>query len=73
MPSDRGPRPGDIIIESDASGLYVITKADGERIGTSADRREAMRRACAAIRDSGARVWMHVKGNPGTYHEVLCP
>jgi hypothetical protein len=70
----KGPQhPGDIIIYDSGRGVYAIVKMDGEQIGTSDDRRDAMRRACAAADDPGATVWVCVDPSFGLYNEVLCP
>ena len=66
-------RPGDIVVRSLCAGTYVISRIAGGRIGTCEDRFDAMRRACAAARETGANVWIHVDGPSETYHEVLCP
>ena len=73
MQEERGHRPGDIVIRRLGAGTYVISKIAGEPIATSHDRFDAMRRACAAARETGANVWICVDGAPDTYHEVLCP
>jgi hypothetical protein len=63
----------DIVIEIAAADTWVIATVAGERIGTSNDRFDAMRRACAAARATGAGVWVRVDGSSETYHEVICP
>lgn len=64
--------PGDIVIQSPWPGTYVIGHLGGEDIGTSDDRFEAMRRACAAARLTDANVWIY-HAESSSYHEVLCP
>jgi hypothetical protein len=54
-------------------GAYAITKLGGELIDTANDRRDAMRRGCAAAGETGARVWIAVEDSPATFHEVVCP
>ncbi len=66
-------RPDDIVIHSAGADAYVISNLRGDSIGTSHDRREAMRRACAAAAATGAHVWICVENSQETYHEVLCP
>jgi hypothetical protein len=64
--------PGDIVIRNPRPGAYVIGQLGGEDIGTSQFRFEAMRRACAVARSTGANVWIdHAESS--SYHEVLCP
>jgi hypothetical protein len=65
--------PGDIVIQNDGSGLYAIVRMDGQRIGTSNNRRNAMRVACAAADETGATVWLCVDAFSDIYSEVLCP
>ena len=65
--------PGDIVIHSPGPGEYVITKMGGDEIGTSHDRLDAMRRACAAARLTGSNVWIRIEDSSNPYHEVLCP
>jgi hypothetical protein len=82
-PSDAGtarrealrlrPSPGDVVIHCLGVGTYAISRLSGERIGTSHDRFDAMCRACAAARDTGANVWIRMEGATEVYHEVLCP
>lgn len=64
-------RPGDIIIHGAGADAYIIATLGGQPIGTSDDRREAMRRGCAAAAATGASVWIRVEDD--IYHEVLCP
>jgi hypothetical protein len=64
--------PGDIVIETPQPGADVIGQVGGEEIGTSQDRFEAMRRACAAARLADANVWIY-HAESSSFHEVLCP
>jgi hypothetical protein len=70
---DQRQRPGDIVIDGDGAGAYVISTIGGERVGTCHDRFDAMRRACAMARETGANVWICAQRTSETYHEVLCP
>lgn len=70
---EQGQRPGDVVIRSLGAGMYVISRIAGERIATCDDRFDAMRRACAVARETGANVWIRVDGPSEIYHEVLCP
>jgi hypothetical protein len=65
--------PDDLVILIDSSGAYVIVTIDGQRIGTSHSRRDAMRLACAAAADTGATVWLCIDASSQSYHEVVCP
>jgi hypothetical protein len=70
----KAPQPNDVVIqESRSAGGYLIMKSGGERIGTSHDRLDAMRQACAAAALTGVNVWIRVEGSPDPYHEVICP
>jgi hypothetical protein len=71
--TNRRRLPGDVVIHSPEPGAYVIATIDGEEIGTSHDRLDAMRRACAAARLTGSNVWIRVEDSSNPYHEVLCP
>ena len=74
MPRIRQPRdPEDIVIHIERPGAYVIVRMDGAWIGTSDNRRDAMRRACAAALGTGAKVWVHPHSASDTYNEVVCP
>jgi hypothetical protein len=70
---EQRQRPGDIVVRSIGAGTYMVSRIAGERIGTCHDRFDAMRRACAAARETGANVWIRVDDSSETYHEVLCP
>jgi hypothetical protein len=66
-------RPNDIVIHNEGPGTYVIVTVDGERIGTSQDRRDAMLRACSVAEDTGASVWVCMDPLLDIYTEVVCP
>ena len=65
--------PEDIVIRCAGPDAYVIAKMSGEEVGRSNDRFDAMRRACAAGRLTGANVWICREESVKTYSEVLCP
>lgn len=67
------PRSGDIVIRCLDNDSFEIVKVDGERIGSSSDRVEAMRAGCEAARVGGSYVWISVEGATEAYREVLCP
>ncbi len=70
----KGPqRADDVVIHSEGPGAYVIMTMTGERIGKSENRRDAMLRACAALRDGEATVWICIDPLLDLYSEVLCP
>ena len=70
----KGPQCAqDIVIHSEGPGAYVIVRANGERLGKSENRREAMLRACAAAGDGEATVWVCIDPLLDIYSEVLCP
>jgi hypothetical protein len=63
----------DIVIHNDGSGLFAIVRVDGERIGMSDNRRDAMLRACAVADRTGVTVWVCIDPLLHIYTEVLCP
>ena len=74
MPQLSAPqRVDDIVIHSQGPAAYAILKVNGERIGTSHNRRDAMLLACAAADTSGATVWMCIDPVLDIYTEVICP
>lgn len=66
-------RPDDIVIHTEGPRAYVIVTVDGERLGTSQDRRDAMLRACTYANDTGASVWLCIDPFLDIYTEVVCP
>jgi hypothetical protein len=74
MPRTKAPRyPDDIVIHAQHSGEYVIVTLEGEWIGTSDSRREALRRACTVADHTGATVWVCIDESLEIYTEVVCP
>jgi hypothetical protein len=69
----RPQHADDIVIYNDGPGVYVIANMGGQRIATSDNRLDAMRRACAAAGDGGATVWVCIDASSDIYNEVLCP
>ena len=65
--------PNDIVIHNEGPGAFVIVTVDGERIGTSRDRRDAMVRACTVANDTGGSVWVCIDSFLDVYTEVVCP
>lgn len=70
---NRPQRPEDVVVYPEDSGSYVIATMGGDSIGTSDNRRDAMRRACTAARGCDATVWVCIDAALELYNEVLCP
>ena len=64
---------GDVVIRNVDGRSYVITTFEGEQIGSSTNRLDAMRRACEAARRTGGNVWIATDKKPLVLRQVLCP
>jgi hypothetical protein len=61
------------MIHAEGPASYAIVRVDGERIGTSANRRDAMALACRAAANTDATVWLCRDPLLNIYTEVVCP